>query len=873
MAAVRYDPMPPRTAAPSAASSSSSRRRRSLARWTWPLLGALLFGTVGGVAVAAAIHMPRVDSLADYTPSLVTQLHDKDGKVFRTFARERRVLLREGQVPPVLQQAVLASEDSSFFQHGGIDALGIARAALTDVREGRFSQGASTITMQLARMIFLTREKKWSRKIEEALLAVELEKSYSKQQILTLYLNLVNLGHGNYGVEAASRYYFGKPTQELTLAEAATLVGIIPLPSRYSPYNTPDLVLRQRNRVLRRMLDEGYVNRATYQATVAQQLLVDPQQTEELYAPYFAEDVRKYLEATYGATALYEGGLQVYTTLDPPIQDAARRAVRDQLLKLDHRRGFRGPIAHLEESEIDGQELPGWGRGKPLPERWYQGIVLESGPATARVRIGKAVYTLDRQGIAWTRRNEPDDLLKRGDVAWFRLAPEEEKKGKEAKTGEGKDAQAQQTAEAEDVPLRLHLEQEPRMQAAAVVIESRTGAIRAMVGGWDFERNKFNRITQARRQVGSAFKPFVYGAALEAGWTPADTLLDAPTYFRGGDGRMSYRPENYYKKHYGIVTLRRALEQSINVPAVKLFDVVGGGQVIKFAQRCGIKSPLHNYPSAALGSADLLPIELAAAFATIANNGTHVEPYLIDRIASSDGQMLKPPHFPAAHTATNPGTAYVLTHMMEGVVDRGTAFELAKLPIDIAGKTGTTDDFSDAWFVGYTPRYTILAWVGYDMKRSLGGGMSGAVAALPIWKAIAEDGLKTGWLQEGETFTPPAGVELRSVEYYTGLLPGQGSHRTVEEAFVAGTEPSRRYNTQWSTITSLPWYQQRAFYIPKEGEAMPDGAKAGPPPPDARQPGDPADEAPLPGEGAPGQASPPPQAGEGKPVPSGPPPA
>lgn len=862
--------------------SAAPPRRRSLARWTWPLVAALLLGTVGGVAIAAAIHMPRVDSLADFTPSLVTQLYDKDGKIFRAFARERRVLLKEGEIPPLLENAVLASEDNNFFQHGGIDAMGIARAALTDLRAGRFVQGASTITMQLARMIFLTREKKWGRKIEEALLAVELEKGYSKQQILTLYLNLVNLGHGNYGVEAASRFYFGKPAKELTLAEAATLVGIIPLPSRYSPYNTPDLVLRQRNRVLRRMLAEGHITRAQFAEADQQPLLVASQQQEEMFAPYFAEDVRKYLEATYGATSLYEGGLQVHTTLDPVIQSAAKKAVQDWLLKLDHRRGFRGPIAHIEEKDVDGQDLPTWGR-KPVAGRWYQGLVLESGPGTAKVRIGKEVYELGRQGIAWTRRAQPDDLLKRGDVAWFRLVAEEKDEKDEqepakaaGKSGGGETKAA--AAAAEEVPLLLQLEQEPRMQAAAVVLESRSGAIRAMVGGWDFERNKFNRITQARRQVGSAFKPFVYGAALEMGWTPADTLLDAPTYFRGGDGRMSYRPENYYKKHYGIVTLRRALEQSINVPAVKMFDLIGGRRVIDFAHRCGIETPLPNYPSVALGSADLLPIELASAFAAVANGGTHVKPYLIERVGSQDGQTLEQ-HFPATRTATSPATAYVLTHMMEGVVDRGTAFELAKLPIDIAGKTGTTDDFSDAWFVGYTPRYTILTWVGYDVKRSLGGGMSGAVAALPIWKAIAEDGLATGWLQKDEKFAVPTGVDQRDIEYYTGLLPGQGSYRTVKEAFVTGTEPNRQYDTRWSTITALPWYQQKQFYIPKEGETMPDGAKAGAPAEGAGQPG----EGGAAGEGesgagtgaAIGQAAPPPEehVGEGESVPPGPPPA
>ncbi len=798
------------------------RGRRPFRRWALPLILALGLGTGVGVSVAALIHVPRVEALASFTPSLVTQLFAVDGSVFSSFARERRMMLKEGEIPPLLERALLASEDSNFFQHGGIDALGIARAALDDLRAGRMKEGGSTISMQLARSLFLTRERKWRRKIEESLVAVELEKNFSKQQIITLYLNLVNLGHGNYGIEAASRYYFGKPAKALNLAEAATLIGIIPAPSRYSPYHEPDMVLRQRNRVLRRMLENRYIDQDAYQKAVAQPLLVASQQPEESFAPYFAEEVRKYLEATYGATMLYEGGLLVQTSLDPRIQRAAEESVRTGLLHIDHRRGWGGPIAQLDEAAIEQQNLPAaFNQGQPIAGRWYHGIVLAADRASAQVRIGRQVFALDAKGMAWTGHAHPSDLLKRGTVAWFRFQAPEVKppKGgkKAADAAGGADAAA---AAAGSGPLQLMLEQEPRMEAAGLVIESRTGAIRAMVGGWDFARNKFNRITQARRQVGSAFKPFVYGAALEQGWTAADTLLDAPTSFIGADGKMSYRPENYYHKHYGIVTLRRALEQSINVPAVKLLDLVGGGKVVSFAHRCGIRTPLPTWPSIALGSADLVPLELAASYAAIANQGTHIEPYMIERISSHDGQVLEQ-HFPTAYTTTDPAVAYVLTHMMEGVIDRGTAFAINDLPLDIAGKTGTTDDFTDAWFVGFTPRYTILTWIGYDLKRSLGQGMSGAVAALPMWRGIVEAGLKNGWIQKGETFAVPPNVEFRDIEYYTGLLAGAGSAKVIKEAFVAGTEPAREYSARWSTITTLPWYQQRPFYIPKEGEKMP----------------------------------------------------
>jgi penicillin-binding protein 1A len=857
---MQYDPLPANRSR-SAPKAPPPHRPGHVVRWAGPVLVALLVGAVAGVAVAAAIHVPRVDALADYTPSLVTQLYDKNGAVFATFARERRVMLKESGIPRVLQEAVLASEDANFFRHGGIDATGIARAALADLRAGKVVEGASTISMQLARSLFLSRERTWRRKIEEAFVAVELEKNYSKQQILTLYLNLVNLGHGNYGVEAASRYYFGKPAAKLTLPEAAMLAGIIPAPSRYSPYRTPDTVRKQRDRVLRLMLKEKFIKPEEYEQAVAQPILVASQQAEERFAPYFAEEVRKDLEATYGATTLYESGLQVQTTLDPQIQRAAEKAVRSGLLKLDHRRGWRGPIASLKAADLETQQLPTWGQGKPVPGRWYQGLVLASDAKSASVKIGKEVYTLEPAGIAWTHRREPSSLLKRGDVAWFRFEVPEAKPVK-AKPGEKPRPPAPPAPPAEP---RLMLEQQPRMEAAAVVIENRTGAVRAMVGGWDFDRNKFNRITQARRQVGSSFKPFVYGAALEAGWTPADTLLDAPTSFIGADGRLSYRPENYYRKHYGIVTLRRALEQSINVPAVKLHDLVGGKRVVDFARRCGIQTQIPTWPSIALGSADLVPLEVAAAYSTLANQGTHISPYRMEKVTTQDGQILLQ-HFPATYSATTPAVAYVLTHMMEGVVDHGTAYDIHDLPLDIAGKTGTTDDFSDAWFVGYTPRYTILTWIGYDVKRSLGGGMSGAVAALPMWRTIVEEGLATGWLQKGETFQPPPGVLLRDVEYYSGLLAAGG--RTVKEAFVAGTEPNRQHSSQWSTITSLPWYQQKAFYIPKEGENMPAKPGTAPPPPEATDPGPqdlPATEPPPPGEEAP----PPPAEAEETPPPPG----
>jgi penicillin-binding protein 1A len=808
---MEYDPIDEDRTPGSARSDGSARRpaaaaprprsrlrrllggRRRLLLWIWPLVGALLVGVLGGVGVAAAINMPRVESITDYTPTLITELRDRSGDTFATYARERRVMLDEGDIPQVVQQAVVSAEDGNFFHHGGIDAMGVLRAVLANLQKGRRFSGASTITMQLARMLYLSPEKRWRRKIEESFLAVELEKNLTKQQILTLYCNLVNLGHGRYGVEAASRYYFNKSARDLELVEAATLAGIIQRPSDYSPYRRPDKVLDRRNYVLRRMREEGYVSRERYQEAVEEPLLVVRQRPHEQVAPYFAEEVRQHLEAELGATRIYESGLQVATTLDTAAQRSAEEALRAGLLRLDHRRGFRGEILKLDGGDLEARTLPSWNDLEPAPGRWYQGIVLGTNRNAARVKIHDRTYALTADGFGWTGRSRPSDLLERGDVAWFRL---------EAPEGGGEAV--------------LHLEQEPEIEGAVLVLESASGAVRAMVGGWDFDRSKFNRAVQAERQVGSAFKLFVYGAALEAGYTPADTIFDGPTRFRGADADDSYQPKNHGLRHYGILTLRRALEGSINVPAVKLLDMVGVDRVIDFARRCGIDSRLPPYPSLALGAAELRPIELAAAYAAIANQGTWVKPYLVESVRAADGRTLEE-HFPETRAATSPQVAYVLTHMLEGVVDRGTARRLSGLPVAIAGKTGTTDDYSDAWFIGFTPRYTLLTWVGYDMKRSLGRGMDGASAAVPIWKDVAEAGLATGWIEEGAGFQPPSGVVFAGIDFASGLLASDG----FRESFVAGTEPAQPYDAKWGLILSLPWYQQQPFYLPKRGERMP----------------------------------------------------
>ncbi len=778
---------------------AAGRRARRLLLAAVPLTVAAILGALAGIGVAAVIHMPRVESLEDFTPALITQLHDRHGRLFASYARERRVLLEEDEVPELLQRAILAAEDANFLQHGGVDAQGVVRAAIKNLAQGRLAMGGSTITQQLARQLFLSPQKTWRRKIEEALLAVELEKNFSKQQILTLYCNIVFLGHGNYGMEAAAQSYFGKSVHDLRLPEVAVLAGIPQRPTAYSPYRRPDLVLARRDYVLRRMREEAFVTSEEYRQATAEPLEVAPRRRRSQLAPYFAEDIRRYLERKYGIDDLLSKGLQVGTTLDPAIQRAAEAAVRSGLLVLDHRKGWRGPLFQVSGEDLESHRLESWDGPESLPDEWVQGLILDVGRRSARVRLPDGTYELTEKGFEWTKQSTPRRLLKPGDVAWFRLEPPKE---------------------AEPEPT-LFLEQEPELEAAAVVLESSSGAVRALVGGWSFERSSFNRVTQARRQVGSAFKPFVYAAALESGFTAADTIFDAPAVFEGTDKLMNYSPRNFYQKYYGITTLRRALELSYNVSAVKLLDMVGGDRVIDLARRCGIGSALPPYPSLALGVAEVAPIKLAAAYATFANQGIYVEPYLIERVTTPDGRLLEE-HHPHSRKAMEPEIAYLMTHILEGVIDRGTGRRASNLETALAGKTGTTDNFIDAWFVGYGSRHTALAWVGYDINRSLGRHMTGAEAALPIWISLIDDGLTNGWVPRTASFPRPPGVTLQSIELFTGLLPGPGAQQIIQEAFLEGTQPVRHYESQWAQVLQMPWYQQRAFYLPKAGESMPE---------------------------------------------------
>jgi penicillin-binding protein 1A len=770
----------------------------------------LLGGVATGVGVAAVIRIPSVDDLDSFAPSLITEVRAADNSVFRSYANERREMLEEGEVPEVFRRALLAAEDKNFYEHSGLDLVAALRSAIIDIRTGELETGASTLTMQLARTYFeLGYEKRWRRKIQETLIAVELEKRLSKEQILTLYCNVHNFGEGRYGLKAATRYYFDKDVSNLTLSEAAMLTGVLPAPSRLSPYRRPEQVLRLRNRTLDRMRRENMISAEEHALAVASPLGLTKRTRRPEPGRYFAEEIRRYLEDSYGAEAIYDRGLQVHTTLHPAMQRAAERAVRDRLGELDRRRGWRDATYRLEEDDDPATaELPSWPEEAPQLGEWYEAITLEASGDSATLRIGDLEYLLDAEGVEWTGTSRIDRLLDAGEVAWVEVV--------------GAAAPAAEDENAPAVAGRVALRQAPEMEVAAVLVESATGAVRAMVGGWDYSRSQFNRVTQARRQVGSAFKPFVYGAALEAGYTPADTLFDAPVVFPGADQVLDYSPRNYKRKYLGVLTLRRALEGSVNVTATKLLDMVGPERAIDFARRSGIESDLQPYPSLALGAADLTPMEIAAGYATIANQGVRVEPYLLERITTREGRVLEE-HIPRAVEVISPQVAYVLTDMLRGVFRRGTAASAANIGVPTAGKTGTTDSYTDAWFAGFTPRYTLLVWVGYDQVRYLGRGMTGAAAALPIWRGIIEDGVAEGWIDPAEDFVRPPGISTRRIEYYTGLLANDQATRTIREVFLEGTEPVQQYEGSWARVIDLPWYQQRPFYgLPKEGERMPE---------------------------------------------------
>ncbi len=732
------------------------------------LVAAVLGGALVGVFLAFESDLPQVTSLEDFQPNIITQVFAADGSVLGEFAIEKRVVVAFRDVPPVLRNAVVAVEDADFWKHIGINPWRIPGAALANLRSGRRGQGFSTLTMQLTRLLFLTPEKTLERKIKEIILAFQIEKNFTKEEIFTLYVNQIYFGHGNYGVEAASRFFFSKSVTDLTLAEAALVAGVPQNAPRLSPVHYPERALARRNHVLDRMAEEKYVTREEAEAAKKEPLGLRLRREPPSGAPHFLEEVRKYLEREYGSQRIYQGGLRVHTTLDPGLQRAAVRAVGNGLRALDRRaRGFSPPEATVlvdgllpEPLRLDEWDWP-FAEGDVV-----RGVVIASDRASAVVQIGDYRARLERADVAWTRRASVSEALPRGAVAPFRIVSLSETDGRKEAT--------------------VQLEQEPKVEGALVAVDVRTGAVRALVGGYDFEKSKFNRATQAMRQVGSAFKPIVYAAALETlGWTPSTVIVDAPLTFPNPWNKTTWSPQNYDGAYMGPIPLRRAVEQSRNVPAVKTLQAVGIEKGIEYARRLGLSGELPPYLPIALGAGEATLQEMVAAYATFANQGLRMKPFYIDRITDRDGNVVEQTT-PRASDALRADTAFILTSLLRGVAERGTAARARRLKRPIAGKTGTTNDFTDAWFVGYEPSLAAGVWVGFDDKRlSLGRGETGADAALPIWMEFWAAATADRPIEE---YPIPGNVVFVPVdEMGRPGVPGAAGVRM--EAFVAGTEP------------------------------------------------------------------------------------
>ena len=735
--------------------------------FTLLVAAAILAGALLGVFLSYSSDLPEVSSLENYRPNIITQVFAKDGSLVGQFSIERRVVVHFQDIPPVLRNAIIAVEDADFWKHMGLNPWRVAGAAFANLRSGRKAQGFSTLTMQLSRILFLTPEKTYERKIKEVILAFQIEKSFTKEEIFALYCNQVPFGHGNYGVEAASQSYFDKSIGALTLAEAALLAGLPQRPSRLSPIDFPERAMERRNHVLDRMAEEKYITTAEAEAAKKTPLNLHLKRDPPSSAPHFVEEVRKYLEREYGSQRIYQGGLSVYTTLDPALQRAAIRAVTDGLRALDRRtRGFVRPSQTVFDrwKEPEAAVLPEWDRSMDVGDV-VRGVVLQSDHAVAIVRIARSHTRVGLPEIAWTGVKRVDDILPRGTIAPFRILTK------------GSDA----------APTELHvvLEQEPGVEGALLALDARTGAIRAMVGGYDFDTSKFNRATQAQRQTGSAFKPILYTAAIEkGGWNPSTIIVDSPISFPNPWTGEVWTPHNYDGAFLGPIPLRKAIEQSRNIPAVKTLQHLGVPAAIEYAHKLGITSDLPPYLPLALGAGEVSLIELTAAFATFANQGLRMRPYLIERIADRDGNVIEQTH-PQATDAIRADTAYIMTSLLRGVVERGTAMRARSLKRPIAGKTGTTNDWTDGWFVGFEPTLAAGVWVGYDDKRKrLCRGCDGAHTALPIWMDFWKQGMES---QPVEDFPVPGNIVFVPVDDM-GHPTRSGTPGAHMEVFVAGTE-------------------------------------------------------------------------------------
>ena len=775
--------------------------------------------------------LPKVDRLADYRPPILSQVFGEDGTLVGEFYLERRTVVPVDRIPRRLIQAFVSAEDSNFYQHKGIDYLGVLRAAFKNVISMRKKEGASTITQQVAKSMLLTPEKKFSRKLKEAILAVRMEKRLSKDEILYIYLNQIYLGSGAYGVQLASETYFGKDVDKLTLAEMAMMAGLPKAPNAYSPVKHLDKAKERQAYVLERMVKEGYITRVEADYAKAEPIVIHAmKKVNPDQSAYFLEQVRQQLVDKYGEERLYKDGLKIYTTMNAEMQRGAYDSVVNGLKALDKRQGFRGAARYLGEQELDpfckkvedGIDYLNLKQGST-----YQGVVTAVDPAKREltVRVGDRTGVVPRKEMEWAGKLE---LVN----AWGK--PESKRA-----IGLGAVLELQvKEPDANRTGAVFTLDQVPETQAALIALDPLSGAVRAMVGGYDFKKSQFNRAMQAKRNPGSAFKPVIYAAALDKGMTTASIIDDSQVEYDSGQEK-AWKPKNYDNVYRGPVTMREALTNSINVVSVKILENIGVSAAIEYAKKLGIASPMSNNLTLALGASSLTPMELTSAYAVFASGGYRTTPYFITKVldrdgvvqeevlppaapvfsmassASADGdgeaadgngdgekpeepgQTRKPLELPkptplgaqvlTAIPAIPPETAYIMTNLMQSVVSSGTGGRARALGRPVAGKTGTTNDMKDAWFVGYVPQLVAGVWVGYDQERSLGAGGSGGQAAAPIWTEFMQRALAGVPVK---SFPAPSNVTFALINPRTGRLAREGSAGAIQECFISGSEPT-----------------------------------------------------------------------------------
>lgn len=756
--------------------------RRPWRWWQISLLGvgaAFLLGglIVGGLLWHLSKDLPALDQLGTYQPSLVTQVYSSDQRLIGQFFIERRILTPVGDIPERLRRAVVAVEDVRFFEHPGLDYIGMARAAWTNLRRGGKVEGASTITQQLARSLFLSSERTFDRKVRELILAYKMELVLTKEQILELYLNQIYFGQGAYGVASAAQTYFGKDLSALTTGESAFLAGLPKSPNHYSPFKAYDRAKKRQEHVLARMEEAKFLT-TTEREQAAAEILNFRRPGAEQAAPYFVEYIRQLLVAKYGESMVYKGGLKVVTTLNMEMQKAAEAAFADGLRELDKRQGWRGPLRTVDLTAPSPSIVAATTDQVLKVGDYREGVITKVVKDQYLVQIGTAQAQLAFDDMAWAKRRltGPDtakdvvvnpnlkQVLKPGDVIEVMV--------KHLDRG----------------IVHVQLEQTPLVEGGLIALEPGRGAIRAMVGGYDFSRSEYNRAVQARRQPGSAFKPIIYATAVSQGMSPASVILDAPVVYEQEQDEKTWKPENYGRKIHGMVSLRDALAHSHNLATVRLLDKVGVKNVIDFAKTVGITSPLAADLSLGLGSSSVGLMELTSAYSVLLNQGSRAEPYAILFVKDNAGTVLEQAE-PQALQVISKETAYLVTNMMEDVIQKGTGQAAKMIGRPIAGKTGTTDEFINAWFIGGAPNLITGIYVGFDDRRSLGETESGAHAALPIWINFMQKALKPLPVM---AFTIPEGITFVKVDPATGLLEdGQEEQASTVELFTKGSEPTQ----------------------------------------------------------------------------------